>query len=98
MRMNQISRAIITEAEEKNLTILFEKVNEVPPALADNARIREVIDNLLTNAVKYTAEGFIKATIEASLTEVTVCVVDSGVGIKPEDQIDLLKKFKRVDN
>jgi signal transduction histidine kinase len=86
------------EAVNKQLTLDFEGEEQMPFVLADTARIREVIDNLITNAIKYTASGYIKVRTHVDNNEVIVDVEDSGEGIKPEDQTYLFKKFKRLRN
>ena len=69
----------------------------------DNSKIRQVVINFLTNAVKYTIEGYVelKATyvrINAKELELTVSVKDSGVGIKSEDLEFIATRFQRFNN
>lgn len=85
-------------ADEKQLKLLFEKPKVIPQVLADSARFFEVMDNLVSNAIKYTNSGFVKISIEVKAKGVDISVSDSGIGI-PQDKIkDLGKKFYRVDN
>jgi signal transduction histidine kinase len=71
--------------------------SEPIPVDADGRRLRQVIDNILSNAVKYTPEG---GTIAVSArTEGSVAVIeiaDDGVGITPEDQRQLFDRFFRT--
>ena len=66
---------------------------------ADPDRIREVISNLIDNAIKYSKES---TTIDVSLKTdkkfITFSVTDMGIGITPEDQKHLFQKFYRVNN
>ncbi|MDR2054187.1 MAG: response regulator [Treponema sp.] len=74
----------------------------------DMARIRQILLNLLNNAVKYTREGYIKLTVygekpaEARKNAREVCLVfrieDTGVGIKPEDMSSVFDNFVRLDS
>ncbi len=65
---------------------------------ADAERIREVFINLVDNAIKFTPEGEVNASINGDDKQVTVGVHDQGIGI-PEDEVEhLFQKFYRVDN
>ncbi len=90
-------------AQEKGIGIRCDIDERLPRVLrGDDVRIRQIITNLLTNAVKYTSEG--EVVLSVSLLEVTdqtgkikVSVKDTGIGIRKEDQKELFSAFKRVD-
>lgn len=68
----------------------------------DEVRIRQVINNLLSNAAKYTSEGEISLDanyedIDESTILLKIKVIDTGMGIKPEDMDKLFESFTRVD-
>jgi signal transduction histidine kinase/HPt (histidine-containing phosphotransfer) domain-containing protein len=68
----------------------------------DEARVRQILLNMLSNAVKYTDKGFISVTMTQEAREsggvtLRLAVADSGVGIKPEDQLKLFSEFVQVD-
>ena len=67
----------------------------------DNVRIKQVILNLLTNAVKYTKEGHINfivsSVIKDDMCRLIISVEDTGIGIKQEDISKLFSKFERLD-
>ena len=94
---------IAKRAEENNVEMRVEADPAVPEQLfGDENRIRQIITNLLTNAVKYTSEGSItlklhwrKTSIETAM--IRISVADTGIGIKPEDQEKLFQSFQRVD-
>ena len=65
---------------------------------ADPDRIREVIANLIDNAVKYSAQGTIDVTLKADKNFATFSVSDQGMGISAEEQKHLFQKFYRVSN
>lgn len=72
---------------------------ELPPAVADEARIRQVIDNLVSNAIKYSPDGgVIRVGAWHDSHGVTVYVADEGVGIPPAEQPRLFESFYRVDS
>jgi PAS domain S-box-containing protein len=64
----------------------------------DTNRIREVLQNLVDNAVKYTNEGAVTITLTGDSSVVQVQIKDSGIGIAEEDIPHLFQKFYRVDN
>ena len=64
----------------------------------DNDHIREILDNLIENAIKYTPAGQVVVDINGDEDNVTVSIKDSGLGIPPEDIPHLFQKFYRVSN
>src|SRR6185437_4367663 len=67
-------------------------------AYADVNRIREVFQNLVDNAIKYTNEGEVLVRLAGDSSVIQIQIQDSGVGIPPEDIPHLFQKFYRVDN
>lgn len=63
----------------------------------DPARIEQVLDNLISNAEKYTSEGYIRLGYAELNGKVRITVEDSGIGIPPEHHIYLFNRFYRTD-
>jgi CheY-like chemotaxis protein len=90
-------------ANEKHITLTQEIPPTVPTLLqGDPVRLRQVITNLLTNALKFTEQGEVKLSITApriTPTEVILrfTVTDTGLGIAPEKLGLLFSKFSQVD-
>ncbi len=87
------------QLEERSQTISIEADEGLPPALCDPVRCKQILDNLLMNAIKYSAEGdAISAEIGSSDEEgfLQLSVVDTGVGIPFEDQEKLFNRFFRA--
>jgi signal transduction histidine kinase len=63
---------------------------------ADKSRIRQVIDNLISNAIKYTAKGWVRVWLADAGETVRFYIKDTGVGIAPKDKKRLFKKFSRI--
>ncbi len=64
----------------------------------DPTRIRQVISNLVSNAVKFTAKGHVAVEVERSEREVRFSVRDTGPGISAADQARLFRKFEQLDD
>lgn len=65
---------------------------ESAPVFLDKTRVQKVINNLLSNALKY---GFAKSTIEVILKNHTLCIINEGKGISKEDQKAIFERFER---
>jgi len=86
-------------AEVKGLTLETDLPLDLPAVYGVPVRLRQVVSNLLENAIKYTPSGGrvrVEATAEAG--QVVLRVIDSGVGIPPADQPYLFDKFFRAGN
>lgn len=81
----------ISKGGEKQLTPVFF-------THADKDHLREVVDNLIENAVKYTPNGEVSVNVSGDNDTVEISVRDSGIGIPAEDIPHLFQKFYRVDN
>jgi CheY-like chemotaxis protein/anti-sigma regulatory factor (Ser/Thr protein kinase) len=101
LRAAEVAEAVITalgpQAEERGVRIRLADEG-ARPALADSGRLRQVLFNLLENAIKYSPPGadIIVRTCEKN-GEVRLEVVDQGPGIDPGDQDRLFKEFSRVN-
>ena len=89
-------------AEEKGLLLKCEIDENLPRMMhGDDVRIRQVITNLLTNAIKYTKKGEVVLSVQlleaGNPAKIKVSVRDTGVGIREEDQQVLFSAFRRVD-
>lgn len=90
-------------AKEKNLEFKTSIAPDIPVELmGDEVRIKQVLMNVLNNAIKYTKEGSISLTVECekkedNLYNIIYTVSDTGMGIKKEDIPYLFTAFKRVD-
>ncbi len=103
-------RAVVAEivdlfeprASEAGIEVLAEVANELPPSLiGDSARLRQVLLNVVGNAVKYTAEGHVGVRVEApksheEAVRVSILVTDTGIGIAPEDQEKVFTPYQQA--
>ncbi|HXQ12721.1 MAG TPA: ATP-binding protein [Caulobacteraceae bacterium] len=87
------------QAADKALTVTVTLAPTLPAWLdADAARLRQVLLNLLTNAVKFTARGSIAVAAAYDRGQLRIGVTDTGPGIEPEAAARLFKRFSQVDN
>lgn len=85
-------------ALKKGLTLTYEKPEfKVPIFTSDSAKIQEIVTNLVSNAVKYTFKGYVKAKLYIDDEYIYFSVEDSGEGIPKELLSKLGQKFCRVN-
>ncbi len=105
--LNDVSNMIAFKARDKGLDFLGHADDTLPDGLyGDEVRVRQIITNVLNNAVKYTTEGSVSLTVSGtrgeamragSAIDLKIIVEDTGIGIRPEDIGRLFEKFERVD-
>lgn len=89
--------------ESKGLELRLQIDENLPQELVgDVTRIKQILDNLISNAVKYTNEGYVEIsiaweTLDAEYGRVVCAVKDSGIGMKPEDVQKISESFIRFD-
>lgn len=95
--INDVIELMHASADSKSLSLRADVAETLPAAWADRARIRQVLVNLLANAVKFTEHGGV--TIRATIVDgwITIAVIDTGVGIPPEAQTYIFDEFRQVD-
>ena len=100
--IHDISNMLKSKAESKKLELTIH-VNEKLPSklLGDDVRIRQVLVNLLNNAVKYTQKGSVALSVDGRIEGRKVIldfsVEDTGIGIKQEDISRLFEEFARIE-
>jgi len=83
-------------SEKKGLQLILD-IGKLPEILADEMRVREILNNLISNSIKFTDKGWIKVKAEKKNSHIVINVIDTGIGI-PQDKIgNLFKKFYQVD-
>jgi signal transduction histidine kinase/ligand-binding sensor domain-containing protein/CheY-like chemotaxis protein len=100
--VRDVAEMIRLRAETKKLALLVDAPAVVPPVRADAARLRQILINLLGNAVKYTEEGSVTLNLnimpgpDADHVLLGIDVADTGIGIASEDQARIFEPFIQV--
>ena len=101
--INDINNMIMFKAQDKGLMFNVEADPSLPDELSgDEVRVRQILTNLLNNAVKYTEKGSVILKLRGKKQDentliLTIVVWDTGIGIKPEDKEQLFNKFERLE-
>lgn len=74
-----------------------ENLQDMPDVSADIGRLKQVFLNVLSNAIKFTRQGSVRVEVERGIGEITLRIVDTGIGIKPEDAQRLFQKFVQAE-
>ncbi len=99
--INEVIKLLNRKAQDKKLNLFY----KIDPSVnrfykGDPGRIRQIIINLVNNALKFTDEGFVKITITANKenqNHLKFSIIDSGIGINEEGKKKLFKAFSQTD-
>lgn len=90
-----------SQASARGLYLRYEPAENLPMVYADATRLRQIIVNLLGNAIKFTKQGGVSVrsqlTYEGERAFVLTVVRDTGIGIRPEDQAIIFDEFRQAD-
>ncbi|MCR5559761.1 MAG: transporter substrate-binding domain-containing protein [Schwartzia sp.] len=101
--LNDLINMVKTRADKKGLELHVNASPDLPTLLyGDEIRLKQVVTNILTNAVKYTEKGSVTLRISFEKTDdknikLKISVEDTGIGIKPEDLKKLYNPFERIE-
>lgn len=104
--VQEILQGLQQKATEKGLILNFvpktttneRLVTPIYYTYLDKDHLREVIDNLVDNAIKYTPEGKVDVNVTGDDEHIIISIKDNGIGIPAEDMPHLFQKFYRVEN
>ena len=100
--VESMARIDATRIGEKNINFKINLASDIPYELiGDKGKVKEIINNLLTNAIKYTEQGEIELIVKCinrnNICNLIISVRDTGRGIKAENINKLFTKFERLD-
>lgn len=91
-------RMIRRKADDKGITLAFDAADDLPAIDADHRAMRQMVLNLVSNAIKFTPEnGRIKVSVQKRGEEIRIAVTDSGIGIAKKDLDRLGQPFEQVN-
>lgn len=96
--INEIIGELKIKAQEKNLKVIYQETETLQNALVDVVRLRQILINLIDNAIKYTPQG--KVTITSIFDDkdkkIKIKVADTGLGMSAKVREGLFQKFYRI--
>ncbi|MDL2266851.1 response regulator [Desulfovibrio sp. OttesenSCG-928-G15] len=99
MMLDNVCSLAMYLTSEKSLRFVFESEGSIPACFfGDDVRLRQILLNLISNAVKFTTTGFITLRITAGTKFLHFSITDTGAGIKDEDLPALFKPFSQISN
>jgi two-component system chemotaxis sensor kinase CheA len=84
-------------ANEKSLILNYKSSQKELFLLSDSHRIKQIIKNLMSNAIKFTEKGTIEIILEENASDITIKVIDEGIGIATEKLAYVFERFKQAD-
>lgn len=98
---NEFLEAVTSEmkphAQKKGIELILKKSHLPLQIYGDKDKLRQVMDNLVVNAIKYTEKGFVEIGVSDGGKSVIINVKDSGIGISEKDISRIFERFYRVD-
>ena len=96
--LGEVQSRYEARAQEKGLALQAEYPDENLTVWGDRAELDRMLNNLVSNAVKYTARGEVRLSLERNLGSARIVVSDSGIGIPDDALPDLFQEFFRAKN
>ncbi len=95
--MNSIKEMFLPQIKEKSLILEYAFDERVKNIYSDAQRIKQIVKNLLSNALKFTQKGVIRLRVKKSEESVQIIVQDEGIGISKEKIEHIFDRFKQAD-
>jgi signal transduction histidine kinase len=82
------------------LTVTTQVDDDLPALRSDRQKVKQIVINLLTNALKFTPQGWVTVTAacDPATDRMAIAVADSGIGISPKDQDVVFEDFRQADD
>ncbi|HET8548284.1 MAG TPA: ATP-binding protein [Bryobacteraceae bacterium] len=84
--------------QDSRVVLIFEEPQEVPAICTDEAKLSQILRNLISNAIKFTERGEIRVSARTEGSNVLFSVADTGIGIAPADQERIFHEFGQIDS
>ncbi len=100
--LKEVEQIFVLQAQKKDIQFIVDISNKLPSTLfLDQLRLRQILINLVGNAVKFTDKGFVKLSVDAlnrtdaSMFDVNISVEDTGIGVSKKDMDTIFDSFKQ---
>jgi signal transduction histidine kinase len=103
-KLPELIAEVVAEVEpiiaRAKLDVLADVPASLPALRSDRPKVKQIVLNLLTNALKFTSQGRVKVSARSvpETREVAIAVADTGIGIDPSDQAKIFEDFQQADN
>jgi PAS domain S-box-containing protein len=97
--VSELSEALLPILRDRDLAYRVDVIDELAPIRTDRTKLKQVLLNLVSNAVKFTQEGSVTVTVGRGQVDsgIRVIVADTGIGIKSEDLRAIFEDFRQID-
>ncbi|ASJ75346.1 ATP-binding protein [Granulosicoccus antarcticus] len=98
---HDVIKVLQVKAAEKQVELKLELLTELPETvISDPARLRQIMTNLVGNAIKFTEQGSVSIAISCTPVDnsMTVVITDTGIGMTPEQQASIFEAFTQADS
>jgi signal transduction histidine kinase len=95
--MKEASAQMEPMIRRKSLSYTVDVSNDTPPILSDRTKLKQVLLNLLSNAMKFTNKGGVSIVVRPHAMGIRIDINDTGIGIKPEHLSVIWEDFRQVD-
>jgi signal transduction histidine kinase/DNA-binding response OmpR family regulator len=96
--VSEVEAAVFPVADRRGNTVSVELNTDLPAVVTDGRKLRQILLNLMSNAVKFTENGDVRMRVSATPTTLEVEVEDTGIGIEPEAMARLFQPFVQADD
>ncbi|MCA9216691.1 MAG: response regulator [Planctomycetales bacterium] len=100
--VRDVVQVLAVKANEKNISLSFEAAGELPETISsDPSRLRQIVTNLIGNAIKFTESGGVKVIlgfVQSQHPQLRIDVCDSGVGMSQEQMAKVFDPFSQADS
>ena len=94
--IHEVAAMLQKALDKKGVELRLDVPADLPDVLADPSRVTQIVTNLMSNALKYTFEGFVDVTAHVASDYVQIDIKDTGIGMTEEDQAKLFTRFFRA--